>query len=228
MQLQAIRRIRPTQHRLSIEPELRAATSLRRRTRCQLRRQRRRRSDASRRASRCARFEQVAIADQIDQRAASAGRTAACRRNRPARAAADRARRSRSRRSSRSSPSAARARRRSAATDRAGRSTTACAPRPTRPRSWCSCDSPKRSACSTTITVAFGTSTPTSTTVVDTRIWISPAANACITRPSRRCFIRPCSSADPVLRKDLRLQVVGHLGRRLADRPSPTPRPADR
>ena len=29
-------------------------------------------------------------------------------------------------------------------------------PRPTRPRSWCSCVRPKRSACSTTITVAFG------------------------------------------------------------------------
>ena len=39
-------------------------------------------------------------------------------------------------------------------------------PRPTRPRSWCSCDRPNRSACSTTIIVASGTSTPTSTTVV--------------------------------------------------------------
>ena len=37
-----------------------------------------------------------------------------------------------------------------------------CAPRPTRPRSWCSCERPKRSACSITITVALGTSTPTS------------------------------------------------------------------
>ena len=38
------------------------------------------------------------------------------------------------------------------------------APRPTRPRSWCSCDSPKRSAFSITITEAFGTLTPTSIT----------------------------------------------------------------
>ena len=37
---------------------------------------------------------------------------------------------------------------------------------PMRPRSWCSCDRPKRSACSTTITVALATSTPTSITVV--------------------------------------------------------------
>ena len=43
------------------------------------------------------------------------------------------------------------------------------APRPTRPRSWWSCASPKRSASWTIITVAFGTSTPTSITVVATR-----------------------------------------------------------
>src|ERR1019366_5953856 len=36
------------------------------------------------------------------------------------------------------------------------------------PRSWCSCASPKRSACSTTMTEALGTSTPTSITVVAT------------------------------------------------------------
>ena len=43
------------------------------------------------------------------------------------------------------------------------------APRPTRPRNWCSCARPKRSACSTTMIVASGTSTPTSMTVVATR-----------------------------------------------------------
>eukprot|EP00955_Chlamydomonas_euryale_P038784 351201-Chlamydomonas_euryale.AAC.10 len=35
--------------------------------------------------------------------------------------------------------------------------------RPTRPRSWCSCARPKRSACSTTMMEASGTSTPTCT-----------------------------------------------------------------
>ena len=40
--------------------------------------------------------------------------------------------------------------------------------RPTRPRSWCSWESPKRSACSTTRMLAFGTLTPTSMTVVET------------------------------------------------------------
>jgi hypothetical protein len=54
-------------------------------------------------------------------------------------------------------------------------------PRPTRPRSWCSCASPKRSAFSTIISVAFATSTPTSTTVVDTSTCVSPPRSA----PSR-------------------------------------------
>src|SRR5271155_3182774 len=52
------------------------------------------------------------------------------------------------------------------------------APRPMRPRSWCICERPKRSACSTTITLAFGTSTPTSMTVVETSTSILPAWNA--------------------------------------------------
>ena len=46
-----------------------------------------------------------------------------------------------------------------------------------RPRNWCSCASPKRSACSIAMTVASGTSTPTSITVVETRSRVSPAAN---------------------------------------------------
>ena len=49
------------------------------------------------------------------------------------------------------------------------------APRPTRPRSWCSWASPKRSASCTIMIVAFGTSTPTSITVVATRTSSSPA-----------------------------------------------------
>ena len=49
-------------------------------------------------------------------------------------------------------------------------------PRPTRPRNWCSCDSPNLSAFSITITEALGTSTPTSITVVETSICVSPDA----------------------------------------------------
>ncbi len=52
---------------------------------------------------------------------------------------------------------------------RRGRSTRRRRPRPTRPRSWWSWASPNRSAPSTAMTVASGTSTPTSTTVVPTR-----------------------------------------------------------
>ena len=47
-------------------------------------------------------------------------------------------------------------------------------PRPTRPRSWWSCARPKRSACSITMIVASGTSTPTSITVVATSTCASP------------------------------------------------------
>ena len=39
---------------------------------------------------------------------------------------------------------------------------TDSSPTPTRPRIWCNCARPKRSACSITISAAFGTSTPTS------------------------------------------------------------------
>ena len=48
------------------------------------------------------------------------------------------------------------------------------APRPTRPRSWCSWARPKRSASWTIMIVAFGTSTPTSITVVATSTSSSP------------------------------------------------------
>ena len=67
------------------------------------------------------------------------------------------------------------------------------APRPTRPRSWCSCARPKRSACSITMTVAFGTSTPTSMTVVETSTWISPREKAPIASSFSALFIRPWS-----------------------------------
>ena len=36
-----------------------------------------------------------------------------------------------------------------------------------------------------------------------------------MTRSLPSGFIRPCSSADAVLREDLLRQVIGHLGRRL-------------
>ena len=68
------------------------------------------------------------------------------------------------------------------------------APRPTRPRSWCNCERPKRSADSMTITEALGTSTPTSTTVVHTSTWRRPARKASITASFSSAFIRPCSS----------------------------------
>jgi hypothetical protein len=50
--------------------------------------------------------------------------------------------------------------------------------RPTRPLSWWSCRSPKRSACSTTMRVAAGTSIPTSITIVDTSSLQWPARKA--------------------------------------------------
>jgi hypothetical protein len=52
------------------------------------------------------------------------------------------------------------------------------APRPTRPRSWCSCARPKREAASTSMTLASGTSTPTSTTVEAMSTWVSPLQGA--------------------------------------------------
>jgi len=69
----------------------------------------------------------------------------------------------------------------------------AAAPRPTRPRSWCSCASPNRSACSISMTVAFGTSIPTSITVVATSTWTSPSRNARITLSRSSPPIRPCT-----------------------------------
>ena len=65
------------------------------------------------------------------------------------------------------------------------------APRPTRPRSWCNCDRPNRSAFSMSITVAFGTLTPTSMTVVATMIWAFPLANRCIWWSFSAGFIFP-------------------------------------
>ena len=64
-------------------------------------------------------------------------------------------------------------------------------PRPTRPRSWCRAAKPKRSPFSITMTVALGTSTPTSTTVVETSTSISPRLKASITRSFSPAGMRP-------------------------------------
>ena len=71
--------------------------------------------------------------------------------------------------------------------------TLAAAPRPTRPRNWCSWARPKRSACSMTIRLAAGTSTPTSMTVVATSRRISPLVNSFMTALFSAAFMRPCS-----------------------------------
>ena len=63
-----------------------------------------------------------------------------------------------------------------------------------RPRSWCSWESPYRSAFSITMMTALGTSTPTSTTVVETRSWVSPREKEVITRSFSAGFILPWST----------------------------------
>ena len=90
----------------------------------------------------------------------------------------------------------------------------ACAPRPTRPRSWCSCDRPKRSACSISITDAFGTSTPTSTTVVETSIWISPRDEGAHHAVLLVRLHPAVQQRDAIAGKHVVRQVIGHLGRR--------------
>ena len=67
------------------------------------------------------------------------------------------------------------------------------APRPTRPRNWCSWANPNRSAFSIIITEALGTFTPTSMTVVATMICASPETNRCIWASFSAAFILPCT-----------------------------------
>src|SRR5574344_1340815 len=74
------------------------------------------------------------------------------------------------------------------------------APRPTRPRSWCSSAKPKWSACSITMHVAFGTSTPTSTTVV--------ATSTCILFARKSSRILFCSSSSILLWMSAHLYLV--------------------
>ena len=96
-------------------------------------------------------------------------------------------------------------------------------PRPTRPRSWCSWETPNRSASMITITTAFGTSTPTSTTVVVTSTSTRPSAKASITLsfssggslPCRIARRRPASG--PAASSAARSRTAtGGRGRRLA------------
>ncbi len=65
-------------------------------------------------------------------------------------------------------------------------------PRPTRPRSWWSWETPKRSASMMTIAVAFGTFTPTSMTVVATSTSTWPAVKRRITSSLASGCSLPC------------------------------------
>ena len=85
------------------------------------------------------------------------------------------------------------------AAGRGSRRSRARRPRPTRPRSWCSCDRPKVSARSTISVLALGMSSPVSTIVVHTRT---------------------SNSLLPEVHDDLLERVLGHLAVRDA-RPAP-------
>ena len=138
--------------------------------------------------------QQVALDSRCRRRGIPAGRSAACPAPRRRRAAADPPRRCGSRPRSRGSSPGAAATSPTAAANTAGCSATAASPRPTRPRSWCSWARPKRSACSITITVAAGTLTPTSITVVATSRSMPPSAKPAITASFSAAFILPCTS----------------------------------
>ena len=109
----------------------------------------------------------------------------------------------------------------------AGRSTTGRSPVPTLPRSWWSCERPNRSAFSMTITVAFGTSIPTSITVVATRI----SSSRSLELPHHRSFSSlgslPWSSPS---RRSGNSSAAGirSATSRTSGPPSPTPRSGDR
>src|SRR5437660_231213 len=93
------------------------------------------------------------------------------------------------------------------------------APRPTRPRNWCSWARPKRSAPSIIITLALGTSTPTSTTAVATRTWISPATKRCMTSSFslRRPWMRPSSRSGNTSPLRRSYSAVADLAARTSD-----------
>ena len=89
----------------------------------------------------------------------------------------------------------------------------ASVPRPTRPRSWWSWASPKRSAPSTTIIVASATSTPTSTTVVPTSTSRSPSRKRAISASRSTGLRRPWTRPDPQRREQRRQPLELGLGR---------------
>ena len=118
----------------------------------------------------CARsLDQLEIVCQLARASGRASRTAGCRTRCPHRAAGGPRRRARNRRSCEPSRRCAPSPHRFSSSDssKSTQVTRVNAPRPIRPRSWWSWARPNRSAFSTSITVALGTSTPTSTTVVE-------------------------------------------------------------
>ena len=66
-------------------------------------------------------------------------------------------------------------------------------PLPTLPLNWCNCAKPNLSAFSITIMFAFGTSTPTSITVVEISMLILFSLKSCITCSLSFGFIFPCN-----------------------------------
>ena len=116
--------------------------------------------------------------------------------------------------------SVSRSRRAAAAPSRSARHRAAAgsnsrpAPRPTRPRNWCNCARPNRSACSTTMTLAAGTSTPTSITVVATSSRVSPAAKA----RQRRLAHAPCPAGHARARRGCRNAAAACVNRVLGRR----------
>ena len=66
---------------------------------------------------------------------------------------------------------------------------------PTLPRSWCSWARPKRSAPSTIITVALGTSMPTSMRLVETSTSTSPRLKAAMTASRSAALSWPWTTA---------------------------------
>ena len=87
-------------------------------------------------------------------------------------------------------------------------------PRPTRPRSWWSWARPKRSASRISMTVASGTSTPTSSTVVPTSTSSSPRRKRSIVASRSAAFIWPWTTP------------IRGAGLGAADPGAPRPRPA--
>ncbi len=100
-------------------------------------------------------------------------------------------------------------------------------PRPTRPRSWWSCETPNRSASMMTMAVALGTLTPTSMTVVATSTSASPRAKRRMTASLSSGCILPCSTSTRRPARGPRASCsatsVTARGGRFSSAPSPAP-----